>query len=215
MAVAEQFLTKWNFPHCLGSIDGKHVQIKAPESSGSMYFNYKGTFSIVLLGVANAKYNFIYADVVCQGRISVGGVFKYTSLYEKTKQGKLNLPADYALPGRTNPVPFVFVADYAFALATHIMKPYPGHKPEASSPERIFNYRLSRARRIIENVFSILSSKFRVFSILSSKFRVLLKPIALHPDKVESVVLSCIYLQNFLRRNSVSRGFIHHQVHLI
>jgi hypothetical protein len=63
MAVAEQFLTKWNFPHCLGSIDGKQVQIKAPESSGSMYFNYKDTFSIVLLAVANANYNFIYADV--------------------------------------------------------------------------------------------------------------------------------------------------------
>jgi hypothetical protein len=77
------------------------------------------------------------------------------------------------------------------------MKPYPGHKPTASSPERIFNYRLSKARRIIENIFGTLSAKFRV----------LLKPIALYRDKVESVVLSCIYLHNFLRINSVSRGF--------
>jgi hypothetical protein len=51
------------------------------------------------------------------------------------------------------------------------MMPYPGHKPGATSPERIFNYRLNRARRI-ENIFGILSSKFRV----------ILKPIALHPD---------------------------------
>jgi len=58
------------------------------------------------------------------------------------------------------------------------MKPYPGHKPGASSPERIFNYRLSRARKIIKNLFGILSSKIRV----------ILKPIALHPDKVESAV---------------------------
>jgi hypothetical protein len=151
----------------------------------------------VLLGVANANYNFIYADVGCQGRISGGGVFKYTSLYEKIEQGKLNLPADEALPVRTNPVRFVFVADNAFALATHIMRPYPGHKPGASSPERIFNYRLSRARRIIENVFGILCSKFRV----------ILKPIALHSDQVKSEFLSCIYLHNFLHRNSVSRGF--------
>jgi hypothetical protein len=85
-AVAEQFLTKWNFPHCLGSIDGKRVQIKAPESSGSMYFNYKGTFSIVLLGVANANHNFIYAEVRCQGRISDGGVFKYTSMRKFNKE---------------------------------------------------------------------------------------------------------------------------------
>jgi len=134
MAVADQFLIKWNFPHSLGNIDGKHVQTITPESSDRIYFNYKGTFSIVLLGVANATYNFIYADVGCQGRISDGGVFKYTSLYEKIEQGKLNLPADETLPGRTNPVSFVFVADDAFALATHIMKPYPGHKSGASSP---------------------------------------------------------------------------------
>jgi len=88
-----------------------NVQIIAPESSGSVCFNYRGTFSIVLLGVANATYYFIYTDVGCQCRISDNGVFKYTSLYEKTEQGKLNLPADEALPGRTNPVPFVFVAD--------------------------------------------------------------------------------------------------------
>jgi hypothetical protein len=172
-----------------------NVQIKIPDSSGSVYFNYKGIFSIVLLRVANANHNFIYADVGCQGQISDGGVFKYTSLYEKIEQGKLNLPAEEALPGMTNPVPFVFVADDAFALATHIMKPYPGYKPGASSPERILNYRLNRARRITENVFGIVSSKFSV----------LLKPIALQP--VESVVLSYIYLHNLLHRNSVSRGF--------
>lgn len=196
-AIAEQFSARWNFPHCLGSIDGKHVQIVAPENSGSMYFNYKGNFSIVLLGVGDANYNFIYADVGCQGRISDGGVFKFTSLYKKMVQNKLNIPPEKALPSRSTPVPYVFVADDAFALSTHVMKPYPGQRLCSSSAERIFNYRLCRARRIIENIFGILSSKFRV----------LLKPIALHPDKVESVVMTCIYLHNFLRRNSESRSF--------
>ena len=65
-----------------------NVQLIAPESSGSMYFNHRGTFSIVLLGVANTNYNFIYAAVGCQGRISDGGVFKYTSLYEKIEERK-------------------------------------------------------------------------------------------------------------------------------
>jgi len=95
-----------------------------------MYFNYRGTFSIVLLGFTNTNYNFIYANVRCPGRISDGAVFKYTSLYEKIEQGKLNLLADEALPGKTNPLLFVSVADDAFALATHIKKLYPGHKPE-------------------------------------------------------------------------------------
>lgn len=194
-AIADKFQSTWNFPHCLGCVDGKHVQIVAPKHSGSLFFNYKGTFSIVLLGVADANYNFLYADVGCQGRISDGGVFKYTSLYKKIEDKSLNIPLSEALPGRTSPAPYVFVADDAFALSTYMMKPYPGHKPGSSTPERIFNYRLSRARRVIENVFGIMSSRFRV----------LLKPIALEPNKAELIVLACIYMHNFLRRNSTSK----------
>lgn len=183
--------SRWNFPHCLGSLDGKHVQIVAPHNSGSMFYNYKGTHSTVLLVVADAKYNVIYADVGCQGRISDGGVFSCTTLSKKIKTGKLDFPPPQTLPGRAIQVPVLFVADDAFALSPIIMKPYPGQKSGSSSPERIFNYRLSRARRIVKNVFGILSARFRV----------LLITINLHPDKVESVVLSCVYLHNFLRRD--------------
>jgi hypothetical protein len=72
-----------------------------------------------------------------------------------------------------------------------------GYIPGSTSPERIFSYTLSRTRRIIENIFGALSLKFRV----------VLKTIALHPDKVKSVVLSCIYLHNFLHINSDIKDF--------
>ena len=77
----------------------------------------------------------MYADVGCQGRISDGRVFKRTSLCDKMKNGKLNLPAPQALPGKTVKVPFVFVADDAFALSPNIMKPYPGQNLGSSCPK--------------------------------------------------------------------------------
>ena len=73
--VSSDFETKWNFPHCLGAIDGKHIVMQAPARSGTSFFNYKKTHSIVLLAVCNADYLFILVDVGDSGRNSDGGVF--------------------------------------------------------------------------------------------------------------------------------------------
>lgn len=82
--VAKKYETTWNFPHCLGAIDGKHVQLQAPIGSGSDYINYKSTFSIVLMAIVDADYNFLYANIGCQGRISDAGVLRNTPFFKKT-----------------------------------------------------------------------------------------------------------------------------------
>ena len=60
---------------CIGAMDGKHLAIKAPSELGSLYYHYKEFFSITLLGVVDADYMFIWADVGSNGSTSDGGVF--------------------------------------------------------------------------------------------------------------------------------------------
>ncbi|XP_037912468.1 uncharacterized protein LOC119652417 isoform X3 [Hermetia illucens] len=194
--VANNFDKNWNFPHCCGAMDGKHVLIRCPQNSGSTFFNYKGTFSIVLFGVVDADYCFTYVNVGYQGRISDGGVFKNTEFGKRLEKNQLKLPKEEALPGRTLPIPYGLVADDAFPLTTNIMKPFPGEITR-NSPNSIFNYRLSRARRIVENAFGLLSAVFRIFR----------KPLELTELEIAiNVVLCCIYLHNLLRKQCSSRN---------
>lgn len=184
--IASDFEQKWNFPHCIGAVDGKHVVMNAPPNSGSIYYNYKHTHSIVLMGICDANYKFIYVDVGSNGRISDGGVFNKCSFAEALDCNALNIPQPEPLPGRELEVPYVIVADDAFALKPNIMKPFPGHN--LSPSERVFSYRLSRARRCIKNAFGILSAKFRVMR----------SPISLGPEKTRKITLASCALHNFL-----------------
>ena len=45
-AIAERFLDRWNFPHCVGALDGKHIRKKKPDNSGTLFYNYKKYFDM-------------------------------------------------------------------------------------------------------------------------------------------------------------------------
>lgn len=66
--VAEGFFNQWQFPNCVGAIDGKHIRIQAPSNSGSYWWNYKKYFSIVLLAICDADYKFVWVDVGQYGK---------------------------------------------------------------------------------------------------------------------------------------------------
>jgi hypothetical protein len=158
------FKTYWNFPNCCGALDGKHVTLICPINGGSNYWNYKGTNSIVLLAVVDPKYRFLVVDVGSYGKNSDGGIFEKSNLGKCIENGKLQLPSPNPLTPNAEPLPHVIVADEAFPLKPFLMRPYSKSDVRNNEPNKIFNYRLSRARRIVENAFGILRARWRVFA---------------------------------------------------
>ncbi|XP_031560192.1 uncharacterized protein LOC116296307 [Actinia tenebrosa] len=80
LEVADEYKTKWNYPNCVGAIDGKHIAIRQPPHSGSEYFNYKHFFSVLMLALVDANYKFLYVNVGAPGRAGDAGVFSECSL---------------------------------------------------------------------------------------------------------------------------------------
>ena len=125
------------------------------------------------MALADSDYCFLYVDVGAKGRGSDGGIFQNSSLYNAFETNYFAMPTD-----------FVIVGDDAFPLKPYLMKPY--SRRNMSREERIYNYRVSRARRVVEHTFGILVSIFRVFE----------KPISLKLQSVDKVVLACCTLHN-------------------
>ena len=185
--VADLFSTRWQFHHVLGALDGKHIAIRCPPGGGSQYFNYKGFHSIVLLGLVDADYKFIWVNIGAPGACSDAQIWNQSDLREHISDEKIHVPPAEPIPGDDKDMPYFIVGDDAFALKSWLMKPFSRRNMERD--ERIFNYRLSRARRVVENAFGILANRFQC----------LLTTLKQTPNNVESITLACVCLHNIMR----------------
>ncbi|XP_055840162.1 uncharacterized protein LOC129907800 [Episyrphus balteatus] len=140
------------------------------------------------MAVADSDYRFIYVNVGSYGKDCDSNIFKNSPLWTRIKNGNIGIPEAKCLHGTTSPaVPYFLVGDEAFALDKHLLRPFGGHN--LTTKQRIFNYRLSRARRYIECAFGILSNKWRIFH----------RPINLDTDFATDIVKACVVLHNFVR----------------
>lgn len=144
------------------------------------------------MAVVDADYKFLYANVGSHGSIGDAGVFQNCKLNYDMQHNKLSIPKPEILEGTNITLPYMLVGDDAFPLREFLMKPI--HKRNLNKNEIIFNYRISRARRVVENAFGILANRFRIY-----KTAILLKP-----STVKSVVLATIAIHNMLRAKARS-----------
>ena len=185
--VAEQFSDRWQFHHTLGTLDGKNVAIRWIKNAGSLYYNYNSFHSILLLSLVDADYKFLWADIGANGSASDAQIFSDCELREAIENGTISFPAADLLPHDDEDTAYFIIGDDAFALRSWLMKPF--GKRNLGIPERIFNYRLSRVRRVMENAFGILGNCFHC----------LLTTLHLQPENVSTVVITCICLHNLMR----------------
>ena len=157
-SIAEDFFARWNFPNCIGAIDQKHVMIQCPVNSGSLFYNYKSYFFIILLVVASADYRLVMVDIGAYGSSNDNGVLNNTALFKCLKKKKLSIPPSKLLPNDTKEthIPHVLLGDEAFPLRCDMMRPFA--RNTLTNERCIFNYRLSRARKVVEIAFGILAN---------------------------------------------------------
>ncbi|KAK3916597.1 Protein ANTAGONIST OF LIKE HETEROCHROMATIN PROTEIN 1 [Frankliniella fusca] len=182
--IAHDFETIWNFPNAIGALDGRHCEIQNFPGQGTDYFNYQSYFSMVLLAMCDAKYKFTFVDIGGRGRLRWAGSF-------------------------TPPLPHVIIGDEAFALNYHLMITFGGNY--LSDEKNIFNFRLSRAWKVIENAFGIMTARFRI----------LRRCLVASEPTVRAVISAVVVLHNYLvlneeklpadRRRYLPEGFADHE----
>ena len=163
-----------------------NICIICPIGSGSLYYNYKNFYSIVLIAVVDANYNFLYCYVGANGRAHDASIWAQTELFHRLATNSANLPPPECLPYSERRVPYVLVADAAFPLSPFLIKGF--SFVQQAQRQRALSYRVNRARQSVECAFGILQRTFGVFD----------RPICLAPAKAMDITLACVTLHNML-----------------
>ena len=178
----------WGFPQAAGAIDGSHVPIIKPLESASDYFNRKGFYSVIIQGLVDFRGLFMDVYIGWPGKVHDARVFANSSVYSKGNKGELFPAWTRKMCGCD--VPLVILGDPAYPLLPFVMKPYV-ENDRTPPDQKLFNYRESRARMVVENAFGRLKGRWRC----------LLKRLDFKFENVAYITAACVVLHNLCERN--------------
>ncbi|XP_043521123.1 protein ALP1-like [Frieseomelitta varia] len=193
----------WNFPNTISAIDGKHIRLKCSPNSGTMYYNYKQSFSIVLQAIADVHGKLIIVKIGGYGKQSDDGTFRSSQMFELMKKGNLNIPTNSPLSRTSNPMPFLCPLHFGNEAYPLLLKPY--NRKNLDPQTEYFNSCFSRARLIVECAFGIMNAKWRI----------LWKPIETLPAFTDNIVRCICVLHNAiidLEGNEILEMFNEHKI---
>ena len=142
--ISDKFMKLWNFPHCIGAIDGEHIAIECPSDTGSLYYNYKGFFSVVLMDVCDPHYVFSLMNVGDFGSNNDSRVLENSAMGKAFACNQMGLPDQQHVECCKILLPYFLVGDDIFALKSWLLGSFP-RRSNLSEDQQIYNYRLSRA----------------------------------------------------------------------
>jgi len=109
------------------------------------------------MAICDANYVIRFMDIEAYGRRNDGGIFKDSAIGKAFDEGRMDISQPAAIKEGGPVLPYCLVGDEAFPLKPYLLRPYLG-KSRLTSEQDVYNYRLNRARRVIENMFGILAS---------------------------------------------------------
>jgi len=145
--VKSEFFKMHGIDGVIGAIDGSHIKIKRPISKHHyVYYNRKGDYSLLIQRVCDYQKKFINFFCGEPGFIHDSRLLKKSSLYRKGINGFLG----------TN----FLLGDSAYPCLDWLICPFKDNG-NLTQNQKIFNYRHSATRIVIENAFGLLKGRFR------------------------------------------------------
>ena len=175
----------WQFPFSWAAVDGCHIPIKCPPGgleSCKEYHNFKNFYSVVLMAMVDAKYRFVWGSCGFPGNSHDSVILQATSLWNKIQEGSFLPDFSNSLEGVM--IPPLIIGDSAFPFEKWLMKPYTN--AVLTPKQRYFNYRLSRARMVIEGAYGQLKGRWRILMRKSESSH----------EEVKVYTLACMVLHN-------------------